>query len=126
MVLLTSRYMKLVVIAMIESEKSTNLETRIANFNDFFTYLLYSNICRSLFEKDKMLLSFLICTTLLQQRSELDAEQVRLLAAGSLSIDRREFENPAAWLPPKLWAEMLHASEMPSFSVTCLRLYTCC
>lgn len=112
--------MQLFVLAMTGSERSTNLETRIGSLNDFFTFLLYSSVCRSLFEKDKMLLSFLICTTLLQQRNQLDAEELRFLAAGPLSVDKRESENPADWLAPKLWAEIVQASHMPAFVVTCL------
>ena len=49
-----------------------NVEKRIDNINYFFTFSLYSNVCRSLFEKHKLLFSFLVCVRILMNDNKIN------------------------------------------------------
>ena len=49
-----------------------DLTERIASINDYFTFSLYSNVCRSLFEKHKLLFSFLVCVRILMNDNKIN------------------------------------------------------
>lgn len=52
--------------------KTGNAQERINNLNNFFTHGLYENICRSLFEKHKLLFSLILCVKILFGDNKMD------------------------------------------------------
>jgi dynein heavy chain len=100
-----------------DSEKSDVIETRLGNLKAHFTYSLYCNICRSLFKKDKLLFSFILCIGILRGAGEIDAEEWSFLLTGGLSIDNNPPLNPASeWLRERAWLEMVRLSAYPTFN----------
>jgi len=47
------------------------LEKRIKNINEYFTFSLYCNVCRSLFEKHKLLFAFLLTVRILMEQNKI-------------------------------------------------------
>ncbi|CAK9103626.1 Dynein axonemal heavy chain 7 (Axonemal beta dynein heavy chain 7) (Ciliary dynein heavy chain 7) (Dynein heavy chain-like protein 2) (hDHC2) [Durusdinium trenchii] len=85
---------------------------RLEGLQDHFTESLYRNICRSLFEKDKLLFSFLLCVRILQEASsELDdgfqvhPSLFRFLLTGGVRADEVDANPSPEWLPDKAWSE---------------------
>ncbi|KAK0049220.1 dynein heavy chain 3 axonemal-like isoform X1 [Biomphalaria pfeifferi] len=96
------------------SKKSEDLEERIINLNKHFTLSIYNNVCRSLFEKDKLLFSFVLCIGIMKGQGKVDENVWRFLLTGGVALDN-PLPNPApAWLSDKAWSEIVRASSLPS------------
>jgi len=65
-------FTKLYIEAIDKAKKSEEVEDRVKFVNEYFTYSLYINVCRSLFEKDKLVFSFLLLAKILESRSLLN------------------------------------------------------
>lgn len=57
------------------AEPSEELDVRLHNLNTYFTYSLYENVCRSLFEKHKLIFSFLLTQRILASRNEVNMQE---------------------------------------------------
>ena len=111
-------FTNLYLSAIDKSEKSNKLETRITNLNAYFTNSLYENICRSLFEKDKLLFSLLLSYQVLQtSNNPVDPIMWRFLLTGGVATGDIP-PNPSAggWLSERGWGE-LNRLELSSFEL---------
>ena len=67
------------------SPKSTDMAERIDGLNNFFTFYVYTNVCRSLFEKHKLLFSFLLTVRILKGDFLIDTAEWNFLISGTYS-----------------------------------------
>lgn len=74
--------------------------------------ILYRNVCRSLFEKHKLLFSFLLCVKILLGKRQVDSIVMRFLLTGSTSLKLRN-PNPC-YRDPK-WLDFEGLSSMQCF-----------
>jgi dynein heavy chain, axonemal len=95
---------------------SPTLEVRLKNLNEYFTYSLFVNICRSLFERNKLLFSLLLCIRIMQSENLIDSAEFQFLLAGATSANV-EIKNPCPeWLIESSWIQICGLSRLPNFS----------
>jgi len=98
-------FINLFKTAIFKSAESSDINERIDILNDFFMEMLYKNICRSLFEKHKLLFSFLLTMRLQITNAEVSMASYRFLLTGGVSLDEAP-PKPAEWVPDRCWSEL--------------------
>ncbi|KAK3734119.1 hypothetical protein RRG08_000032 [Elysia crispata] len=108
-------FVNLFVMSIQDSNKSKSLEKRIRFLADHFTYSLYCNVCRSLFEKDKLVFSFILCSNILRSRKEMSQENFLFFLTGGVGLENT-LPNPAPkWLLDSSWDEICRLSDIQAF-----------
>lgn len=110
-------YIDLFTQSILKSEKSGNLVIRLKHLKTYFLYSLYSNICRSLFEKDKLLFSFLLCLRLAEFKGSITSELTRFLLTGGVALDDQLPPKPenSEWISARSWGEIDRLSKIANF-----------
>lgn len=97
------------------AKPAKELEQRIINLNDYFTYSVYVNICRSLFERHKLLFSFILCVKILQGEDLIDGLQYRFLLSG-ISPEHVDHPQPeSTWLEANVWTDLCELAGLEEF-----------
>jgi len=78
---------------------------RLKFLNDYFTYSLYENICRSLFERHKLLFSWLLTISIQRGNNIIIPEEERFILTGPMG-DIPVPENPTNWLDINAWGDI--------------------
>eukprot|EP00818_Percolomonas_sp_WS_P004750 CAMPEP_0117444502 /NCGR_PEP_ID=MMETSP0759-20121206/5277_1 /TAXON_ID=63605 /ORGANISM="Percolomonas cosmopolitus, Strain WS" /LENGTH=4349 /DNA_ID=CAMNT_0005236577 /DNA_START=155 /DNA_END=13203 /DNA_ORIENTATION=- len=109
-----SWYSDLFKVCIDETSKEGN---RIQNLITSFRHMLFDKICRSIFEKDKLLLAFLMCVQIMRFNEMINETEWRFLLTGGTGVVDANYENPASsWLIEQSWNEILALIAVPSMS----------
>ncbi|KAM4676017.1 dynein axonemal heavy chain 3-like [Discoglossus pictus] len=109
-------FINLYINAIKKSASSLKLQERITNLNDYFTNSIYEHVCSSLFEKHKLLFSFLLCVGLQKNRGFVNNEEWHFLLTGGIALEIPRPNPDPIWLKDKSWGEILRLSTLPIFT----------
>lgn len=105
-------YQELFDRCLINSDKAKDLGKRLEIIIDFCTFFMYNNICRGLFERDKVLFSGLLCFSILRQRDEIDPLSWSFFLRGGGPVDRtNQRANPNPVRITEVQWDLLYAAE---------------
>ncbi|KAH8876868.1 Dynein heavy chain 7, axonemal [Schistosoma japonicum] len=108
-------FVNLYVNSVHDSNKSKILERRLRYLKDHFEYNLYTNVCRSLFEKHKVLFAFSMCINIVKSRGELEMDEFMFFLTGGVGLENK-LSNPASgWLSDKCWNEICRMTTLKGF-----------
>jgi dynein heavy chain, axonemal len=97
-------FVRLFVMSVENSPPSKELQERLETMNSYFTFSLYENVCRSLFEKHKLLFSFVLTIKIRQGDNKINTREWRYLLSGP-SGDIAIPPNPTKWIPDNQWPD---------------------
>ncbi|KAK3782184.1 hypothetical protein RRG08_032935 [Elysia crispata] len=108
-------FIKIFLSAIANAERAESIVERVQHINSTFTYSLFCNVCRSLFEKHKLLFGLLMCTRIEMEKGNINMLEWRWLIAGGTVIPE-ELPNPAPkWLSVRSWNDILTLPALPAF-----------
>jgi dynein heavy chain len=108
-------FTKLFIRGVGSAKPSNVMEERIVNLNDFFTFSIYNNVCRSLFERHKLLFSFILCIKILQGENLVNPIQYRFLLSGIAPNSVQSKMPNSNWLESNVWNDLLALAGMNEF-----------
>lgn len=108
-------FINLYLNSIAESNKSKILDKRLRYLSDHFTYNLYCNVCRSLFEKDKLLFSLILCANITMAKNELSKEEFMFFLTGGVGLENKLANPDPSWLSDKSWDELCRMKDMRPF-----------
>ncbi|XP_070136648.1 dynein axonemal heavy chain 3 [Drosophila bipectinata] len=103
-------FLNLFVGTILKAPKSDNLTERLGNLNDYFTKSIYTNVCRSLFEKDKLVISLVMCLGILVSQGRVEKAALLFFLTGGIGYKTIPPNKFPGWLPDKSWAAAYRAA----------------
>ena len=113
-----SWFRRLFITSIRGSAMSKDIAARICALNEHFMFAVYRNVCRSLFERHKLLFAFLMTVKVLQSTGEVDPAEWRFLISGQAGSSESQGCIPAPecpWVDSRMWTELQALSGLPAF-----------
>ena len=86
------------------SEKNDELEKRLNILLEQTTKDVYRNVARGLFEKDKIIFSFMLCVEIMKLANKIDLTEWNFFLRGAAGVEREHPTKPEEdWLTQQSW-----------------------
>ena len=92
--------------------RSKDVPTRLQSLKDHFTFFLYVNVCRSLFERHKLLFAFNLSTKLALAQYEISPVHLNFLLTGGIAMENPHANPLDGSLSDKGWGELCRLNDL--------------
>ena len=111
-----SWYIALFVFSIENANKSKDIVKRLKFLIDAVTVNLYNNVCRSLFEKDKLLFAFILTTKIMLSTKQITPSDLHFLLSEDSNVQIGDFKNPdPGWITNKIWMGIVRLNKLLGF-----------
>lgn len=118
-----SWYINLYVYSIENANKSKDFERRLKFLIDAITRNLYNSICRSLFEKDKLMFSFILATNIMLSKNLLNRMEYKFLLFGGDGNENMSAMPDTAWISDKMWTDINQLQQLDVFGARFLTTF---
>ncbi|ESN95105.1 hypothetical protein HELRODRAFT_102708 [Helobdella robusta] len=101
--------------SILDSNKSKILEKRISYLKNHFQHNLYENICRSLFDRHKLIFSFLLCANLLIANNEMTNNELLFFLTGGTGLNGPTDNPDSTWISERMWNQLCNLKQLSIF-----------
>jgi len=105
-------YINLYMYSIETANKSKDLPRRIKFLVDGFTRNLYNNVCRSIFEKDKLLYSFILTARILLGTGQVEMRHFAHLVTNAKESTNLPPNPDPSWITETVWLNVLRLEEL--------------
>ena len=119
------KYFKQLFNVCIESsEKSNDLQRRLDILMSTTTSQVYTNVSRGLFEKHKLVFSFMLCGEIMRQEGTIVSAEWEYFLRGAAGVEKERPAKPdVEWISDSLWKNCCDLEEsVPAFAGLCASL----
>ena len=116
-----SSYVNLFLLSITRSRDKSGIKpefsVRLREMIDYHTLAVYKTTCLGLFERHKILLSFLMCTRIMMKEKKIPRDEFAALLSGAKVLDRsNQRANPDPdWIPLTLWDSVCEIDNLEAF-----------
>ncbi|KAL0216159.1 hypothetical protein P9112_008343 [Eukaryota sp. TZLM1-RC] len=97
------------------AQQSENLEERLKFLIDGVTELTFENVCRGIFEKDKLVFAFLIASSIERNSKLISEEDWNFFLKGPTTLDLDLPDNRPSWIGDREWELINYMGQLTSF-----------